>query len=157
MIDAYRIEDVDDIIDCLAELMQTEHLLEPSRLHGRKAAEKYFSAVEKKVKEQSGKIFVWRNEEGIAAVLIVYPEQNEIFEQPGKHLSIGDIVVKPAYRHTGIGTALVKKAESFAMENGLKEIRLYTLFNNTTALQLYRNSGYRAFGIALTKQIARES
>lgn len=156
MIVAWKETDINDIIDCLTELMYTEHQLEPSRLDSREAANKYFIQIVKKVVEQGGQIFLSKKGTATTGVLIVYPEQNEIFEEAGRHLAIADIVVKAAFRKSGIGTALMKQAEIFAREKGLKEIRLYALYKNTTALQLYRNSGFREIGMALTKQLAPE-
>lgn len=113
----------------------------------------YFKEVQRKFFNNSGKIFVSKKDNIIIGLLNINIEENEIYETPGKHLMILDIVVKYEFRNLGIGKQLMKKAETFAVENSISEIRLYTLIKNKVALDFYRNSGYREFGVALTKNV----
>jgi ribosomal protein S18 acetylase RimI-like enzyme len=153
MIYEYQSADEAEIIDCLMELQSAESKIESIRISNRNIAEMYFNEVQHKINNNSGKIFVSKRDNEIAGVLIVDIEENEIYEKQGKHILIVDIVVKSNFRNRGIGKELMKKAETFALENNVSEIRLYTLMKNKAALNLYRNCGYQDFGIALTKKI----
>ncbi len=153
MINEYQSSDVVKIIDCLEELLSAESMIEPIRISNRNIAEKYFNEVQLKINNNSGKIFVSSKDNEITGVLIVAIEENEVNEQQGKHILIVDIVVKSDFRNQGIGKQLMKKAETFALENNMSEVRLYTLMKNKAALNLYRHCGYQDFGIALTKKI----
>ena len=153
MIYEYQSDDYNEVINCLIELQTTESLLESTRITNKDIAELYFKEVQSKSFNNSGKIFVSKKDNITTGLLIINIEENEIYEKPGKHLMILDIVVKYEFRNFGIGKKLMKKAETFAVENSISEIRLYTLIKNKVALDFYRNCGYRDFGVALTKNL----
>jgi len=153
MIYEYQSDDYNEVINCLIELQTTESLLESTRITNKDMAELYFKEVQTKFFNNSGKIFVSKKDNIITGLVIINIEENEIYEKPGKHLINLDIVVKYGFRNLGIGKKLMKKAETFAVENSIAEIRLYTLIKNKVSLDFYRNSGYRDFGVALTKNL----
>jgi len=153
MIYEYQPSDQAQTIDCILELLSAERMIEPIRISNRNIAELYFNEIQLKINNNCGKIFVSKENDEITGVLIVDIEENEVYEQPGKHILIVDIVVKSDFRNRGIGKELMRKAEAFALENNVTEVRLYTLMKNKAALNLYRSCGYQDFGIALTKKI----
>jgi ribosomal protein S18 acetylase RimI-like enzyme len=153
MIYEYQSDDYKEVINCILELQTTESILESTRITNKVIAELYFKEVQAKLSINSGKIFVSKKDNTITGLVIISIEENEIYEKPGRHLMILDIVVKYEFRHLGIGKKLMGKAESFAAENSINEIRLYALMKNKVALDFYRNSGYKDFGVALTKNL----
>jgi shikimate dehydrogenase len=72
---------------------------------------------------------------------------------PKKYAYVSDLVVDGAFHSQGIGTALMMKAESWALERGLHEIRLNVSGFNTPAQRLYEKSGYERNTISMRKMI----
>ena len=56
---------------------------------------------------------------------------------------VTDIFVDPAYAGKGIGTALIKQAETFAVENGRRSLRLLSTLNSVT---FYNKCGFKSLG-----------
>jgi N-acetylglutamate synthase-like GNAT family acetyltransferase len=55
---------------------------------------------------------------------------------------VEDVVVHEKYRGRGVGQALVKQAESWARQNGLKRLQLLADRNNKAALTFYDQMGW---------------
>lgn len=63
-----------------------------------------------------------------------------------------DIVVSPDHRRRGIGSALMRRAEGWAAEQGCTGVMLDMLRANGVALAFYRNLGYEDHGALLVKR-----
>ena len=66
----------------------------------------------------------------------------EVHNEPEKFVYLDDISVSEAFRSQGIGSALIKKAESYAAEKNAAYIALHVEVSNTSALKLYARLGY---------------
>lgn len=66
----------------------------------------------------------------------------EVHNEPEKFVYLDDISVSEAFRSQGIGSALIKKAESYAAEINAAYIALHVESSNTSALKLYERLGY---------------
>lgn len=66
----------------------------------------------------------------------------EVHNEPEKFVYLDDISVSEAFRSQGIGSALIKKAESYAAEKNAAYIALHVEVSNTSALKLYERLGY---------------
>jgi GNAT superfamily N-acetyltransferase len=53
-----------------------------------------------------------------------------------------DVVVHPARRGQGIGTAMLEHIKSFARTRGLLRVTLLTDFDNTAAIRRYEDAGF---------------
>lgn len=84
--------------------------------------------------------------------LILCKNENEFIGCVGIRLFSDEVAemkrlyVKESARKLGIGSTLVKEAETSAMKKGYKEIKLDTLKKMTTAVDLYRKNGYQETG-----------
>lgn len=58
-------------------------------------------------------------------------------------LVIRTFAVHPDFMKNGVGFSLMKFAEKFGRENGIKSIRLDVAIQNTPAISLYEKLGYR--------------
>jgi ribosomal-protein-alanine acetyltransferase len=56
------------------------------------------------------------------------------------------INVAPTYRRKGIASKMLKEMEEILKKKGITECRLEVREDNTAALKLYQNSGYRKIG-----------
>lgn len=57
------------------------------------------------------------------------------------------LCVRPKYQGQGIAKQLIKFSEQFAIENGLKSLRLDAFSANPSAINLYERNGYLKRGI----------
>lgn len=61
------------------------------------------------------------------------------------------LYVEPDARRQGIGTALMRHGESWARNQGFRELGLHVFQSNQTAIALYRRLGYQSASIWMTK------
>lgn len=64
---------------------------------------------------------------------------------------IESIATLPEYRGMGIGTALLEKADTFALEKGFRKLSLHVADTNDVAEKLYKSEGFR------TRQILKST
>ncbi len=69
----------------------------------------------------------------------------EVYHEPVDHLYLDDFSVTTAYRNKGIGSALIRAAESYAGETGSRAVLLHVEKTNTSAMRFYERSGYSVF------------
>jgi ribosomal protein S18 acetylase RimI-like enzyme len=72
-----------------------------------------------------------------------------------KSFHISAIYVSPKSRRLGIGTALVKQALQWALEQGCQEADLNVLFNNDNAQGLYKKIGFKVFRYELRMKLPK--
>lgn len=61
-------------------------------------------------------------------------------------INVDQLAVDESFRHQGIGTALLKKAEDVALKNKFKAVTLQVRADNDNAKHLYEETGYRQIG-----------
>ena len=72
------------------------------------------------------------------------------------HAELTKLFVQEAYRHRGIGRALVAHAERLACEGGATELFVLTSFTNHEAQSLYHAMGYEDDRLAMCKALLGE-
>lgn len=63
------------------------------------------------------------------------------------------LYVKPPYRRQGIATALLEKAQTWAINRGDRQIGLQVFGNNQPALSLYRRLGFQSQSLFMLKSL----
>jgi ribosomal protein S18 acetylase RimI-like enzyme len=63
------------------------------------------------------------------------------------------LYVSPAHRRCGLGTALMQRAETWAIQQGNPQIGLYVFVDNLPAQALYRRLGYSPKAMFLQKRL----
>jgi RimJ/RimL family protein N-acetyltransferase len=78
-----------------------------------------------------------------------YVGQVEVTPRSGRsrHVGVLGIALKDGYREIGIGTELMREAETQARRLGLKIIHLSVFETNERARHVYRKAGYRDVGV----------
>jgi len=66
----------------------------------------------------------------------------EVHREAEEYLYLDDFCVSQAYRSQGIGTKLIKMAESFAEKTGISKIVLHVEKTNISAQKLYERLGF---------------
>jgi ribosomal protein S18 acetylase RimI-like enzyme len=152
-IDEYTAQDRFAALECLSQLQDAEHAVESNRRTGMEVAKQYFDEIVKQVAENDGMIFIARYDGEVAGMMIVLVLTNDIIEVPGKHLYIADLVVKDVYRRRGIARNLMSKAEAYARQKGIPELRVTVLSGNAAALSVYRKANFEEQEVTLSKKI----
>ena len=155
MIRNYKESDKRGLEKCIVELQEFERKLQPDfRTKGSVIAVAYRKYLVKKIKNMHGKIFVAevnKKISGFAAILL--ENQTSPCMKIKKNAYIIDLVVLSKDRKSGVGSALLKRAEKFALDAGVSNIFLDVMFNNKLALSFYNNHGFENRGITLLKKL----
>lgn len=73
----------------------------------------------------------------------------------GKSCQINTLAVTEMFRGKGIGTALMRRAEDLATEEGARGVRVNVLVENTPARRFYERLGYGAIAVIYGKSARR--
>lgn len=73
----------------------------------------------------------------------------------GKHLYIDDLVTSEKFRSKGLGAILLKYADSVAIENKCKGIRLCTGIENEKGKKFYLHNGMKERAVVFKKAISK--
>jgi ribosomal protein S18 acetylase RimI-like enzyme len=92
-------------------------------------------------------VFVAEDDAGVAGLIVLVREAHR--------LVIENVAVDPDRQGTGIGRALMARAEQFARESGLDEVRLFTNVIMTRNQAIYRHLGYREDGRSIEADFQR--
>ncbi|MEH1884647.1 GNAT family N-acetyltransferase [Nostoc sp.] len=76
--------------------------------------------------------------------------------QGNRHAHIFILYVVPEYRRRGIGTALMRYVENWAIERGDRQIGLQVFQSNKPALNLYNQLGYQTQSLWMVKFLSAE-
>ncbi len=75
--------------------------------------------------------------------------------KPVEYISIEDCVVEEQYRRQGVATSLIKAADSWAKQMGIKRMQLQVWANNEAAIRLYRKIGFKDMIIRMELEVRR--
>ncbi|MBV9002278.1 MAG: GNAT family N-acetyltransferase [Solirubrobacterales bacterium] len=92
-------------------------------------------------------VFVAEEDAGVVGLIVLVREPD--------HLLIENVAVDPDRQGAGIGRALMARAEQFARESGLGEVRLFTNVIMTRNQAIYRHLGYREDGRSIEPDFQR--
>ncbi|HYW18996.1 MAG TPA: GNAT family N-acetyltransferase [Nodularia sp. (in: cyanobacteria)] len=73
--------------------------------------------------------------------------------QGDRHAHIFLLYVVPEHRRRGVGTALMKYVENWAIQRGDRQIGLQVLTSNPAALNLYNHLGYQTQSLWMLKSL----
>lgn len=73
-----------------------------------------------------------------------------------RHAHIFLLYVLPEYRRRGIGTALMKYVENWAIQRGDRQLGLQVFQSNQPALNLYHQLGYQTQSLWMVKSLSTE-
>ena len=69
----------------------------------------------------------------------------EVHDEPEEYIYLDDFSVTEAYRNRGIGSELLRCAESYARENHIFSILLHIEKINRSAMRLYERLGFTIY------------
>ena len=101
--------------------------------------------------------FIALNQNRVIAYIIceiIDKNENNIFPENSKFLSVNDLYVLKEYRNQGIGEKLLDKIENEAKNNGINHIFVSTATKDTdTVVRFYKRNGYKIWTTSLFKSI----
>ena len=108
-----------------------------------------------KVAYEEGKdgMFIWELKGKIVGWSWLRIYENEFFKE-GAYGEINEIYIVPEWRGKGIGKILMKHAEDWFRNKGIKTVRVEALATNEKALAFYRKHGFKPNYITLQKEIS---
>ena len=141
---------------CIVEMQDFERSVEPMLPCGGEMADSYVELLLNRCSGTSGRVFVAEADQTVVGFVCVIArvDPDEPDEEATPYTYISDLVVLPAYRRRGIGSALLRHAEAYARERGMTLLRINVLAKNQLAGQLYRNLGFSDYRIQLVKRLS---
>ena len=152
---AYQDDDSAVIRACIVELQDYERGIDPRLRPGADMADDYLAQMLERCRVYAGRIFVVECDghvAGFATVLARMPFQ-ELDEPPGEYALLSDLVVLEPFRRRGYGTALLRAAEQYVVEQGATELLIGVLTANQPARRLYLQAGFDSHREVLSKAV----
>jgi ribosomal protein S18 acetylase RimI-like enzyme len=158
MIRPYQPADQEQVEQCIIALQDFERALEPDRVEGANIARRYLLDLLETCQKQSGQLLVAEVDGRVAGFVCVWmePEPESYLTSLAQYAYISDLVVLPAYRRRALGRTLLAHAETFAVQQGARALRINVLARNAGAWALYRNAGFRDYEIRLLKDLGQQ-
>jgi ribosomal protein S18 acetylase RimI-like enzyme len=151
----YETKDKEQLKTLIAELQDHEAEYLPDMKPGSEIAERYLEYILKSCEERDGVIYIAEDDDQLAGFLwfyirrqptdIMYNFSEDVF------VEIGDYVVTKGKRNQGIGKALMKSVEEYAVNKQVKKVRLNVMAKNHTAREVYDKIGFEEVEIILEK------
>ena len=140
---------------CIVEMQDFERSVEPMLPAGVDMADSYVELLLNRCSGTSGRVFIAEADQTVVGFVgvIASVAPNEPDEEATPYTYISDLVVLPAYRRRGIGSALLRQAEAYARERGMTLLRINVLAKNQLAGRLYRTLGFSDYRIQLVKRL----
>lgn len=147
--------DLAGVRDCIVALQEFERTIDPRLRPGEEMADEYWAHIQSQCATSNGCVLVVELDEHVAGFAVVLASQaaTEPDDPPGTHAALTDLAVLPAHRHRGLGTALLRAAEAYAVRHGATEVRVNVLTANHGARSLYLGAGYAPYLETLAKPL----
>lgn len=151
----YTDNDFQDVRNLMVIVQDAERSVEKTRLVGEQMVDKYLEFLFKENAEKEGKILLAEVDRKVAGFITFRVEELdfELITKPIKCIYISDLAVYPEFRRQGMAQALIKQAEDYARSKDLIYIRLSAMAQNTPALNLYKQIGFREYEVVLVKEL----
>jgi len=91
--------------------------------------------------ELDAQIFIYQTEGKVVGCLLLFPEAPQV-------VRFKQMAVAPAYQGRGIGRALIKAAEDFALSKGFSNVYFHA---RESAIPFYEKMGYSTFSDSFTE------
>ncbi len=154
----YEPGDAEAVRRCIVELQAHERTLEADRAEATASfAEDILQRKLTACRERRGAVLVAEAEGAVAGFVCCWIAT---ITNPITTLTecayVAALSVLGAYRRRGLGRALLRAAEDYALRQDVAMIRLDVLAANVPARELYDAEGYRPFEMSLTKRLVRD-
>jgi GNAT superfamily N-acetyltransferase len=151
--------DAQQLRDCVIELQNFEREVDPRMPSGEEIVDDYIVAMLFRCRMCDGQVLVADVDGEIAGyVTMLNRVQSDDLDDGNLEFGlIADLLVRKAYRGTGLGRELIAAAESFAKEHGVRWLRISVMAQNAAARKLYASTGFSEIYVELEKDLERPS
>jgi GNAT superfamily N-acetyltransferase len=151
--------DTQQLRDCVIELQNFEREIDPRMPSGEEIVDDYIVAMLFRCRMCDGEILVADIDGEIAGyVTMLNRVQSDDLDDGNLEFGlIADLLVRKAYRGTGLGRDLIAAAESFATEHDVRWLRISVMAQNAAARKLYASTGFSEIYVELEKDLERPS
>ena len=144
--------------DIILSNIGPEHLSREAYLQLLRSSEKnglpaYMRTLKAAYEKGKDGMFIWELKGKIVGWSWLRIYENEFFKE-GAYGEINEIYIVPEWRGKGIGNILMKHAEDWFRNKGIKTVRVEALATNEKALAFYRKHGFKPNYITLQKEIS---
>jgi ribosomal protein S18 acetylase RimI-like enzyme len=136
-----------DIIEMYGELMRTHELID-SYYKPRKPVN-YEEEIERIESDENSFIFVAEEEESIIGFITM--SVRDFKDRAESFLYISDIFVKKMFRNSGVGKALLEKAQEIAKSKNIKRLELQVDIQNVTGVDFWGHQGFEKAMLRMKK------
>jgi ribosomal protein S18 acetylase RimI-like enzyme len=147
--------DRDGVRECIIELQEFERRYVPAMPAGSAMVDEYLQLTLARCRQWQGAVFVAEVGGDVAGFACVWGrvESEEPDDDPADYAYISDLIVREAFRRTGVGRALMRVVEDYARECGADVLRVQALARNTGATDFYDAAGFSPFQVEMAKRL----
>jgi ribosomal protein S18 acetylase RimI-like enzyme len=151
----FESRDLPGIRSCVVILQDHERGIDPRMPPGPEIADEYVEHMLERCKAWKGTIFVAEDSGRVAGFVCIWSKarSDEPQDGPKEYGLVSDLVVVPEARGTGLGRALLKRAETYARRAKARWLRVGVLSSNRGARALYSAAGFQPYLEYLEKEL----
>ena len=151
--------DADQLRDCMIELQNFERNIDPRMPSGEDIADEYVVEMLNRCRQCDGQVLVADVDGEIAGyVTILNRVQSDDLDDGNIEFGlVADLVVRKAFRGSGLGKKLMAAAEQYARDDDVRWLRISVMAANRGATELYSALGFDEIYIELEKDLGKSS
>jgi len=111
----------------------------------------YGKFLKKQMSSKKARVFVAEADGKVIGHLMVSVKKLPPVYTIDKEAYVDELFVKPAFRGKGVGAALLREAQKWAKNRGLRELSLTANVKNARAQEVYHEFGFRDLTVKLVK------
>lgn len=149
-------KELDRLRECVIELQDFEHGLDPRRPTGAGCVDAYLPQMRERCEKCHGKILVAEvgGEIGGYVMILTRVQSEDVEDGDMEYGLVADLVILERFRKMGFGRKLLESAEAHATSKGVRWLRVGVLAGNRAAANLYSAMGFSDSYVELEKDLA---
>ncbi len=144
------------LIEAMAAINDHERKLHDSRRPGAECAEAYLAQIEAAIARDGGAILLaLRDGKPVGVIAFRIARGDVAAETDDSNVAgyVSDLFVTDSERGNGLAGRLLREAERYFRDAGLRRMRIGSLAANTPAVRAYRKFGFADYELVLEKRL----
>ena len=124
-------------------------------MHGLEMSQGYTESLLERLKldRESGELFVAELGGKLVGFVSCFLNEDKLETVP-EEILIEDLVVDQTARGKGVGKALIKAVQTYALEHGITRVVVSVLYQNISALNFYESTGFKLAVLTLEHNLS---